>query len=105
MGEEMDAAVFVGYTQATWDGPGYDKYWTNFMEAEKAAAEEMGYNLDSWDNWDKGVDMPPVNSMKWMEMTDSQREAAKVLGYNRWLWDEEDPPKCSPDKSYLAHNL
>jgi hypothetical protein len=64
----------------------YDEYsWSELLPNVQAAAEELGFDQDRWDN---GI---PVytEELEWNELSVTQRNSAETLGYSEAVWDAD----------------
>ena len=67
-------------------------YWT-LNEAQRAAAETLGWTQDTWNNQQMGrapkAGDKDIFDQEWDDLSDGQREAAETLKYTKETW--EDP--------------
>ena len=59
--------------------------WASLTPSERAAAQALGYNMDTWD----GAIAPPACLKTWDQLSQSECAAARQLGYDRSEWDDE----------------
>ena len=92
----------------------FQEDWCDLTPDEQAAAHELGWNQESWDQGeDPTGDEPSCVELEWDEMADSQRTAATALGFDESKWPpvmpaaalgeeqgEEDPAEA-PTQYYL----
>jgi len=74
----------------------YHHEWDRLRPLERAAAEALGYSLDTWDAGETqrpGVDGGRDDASyarRWKHLTNVERVAAQVLGYDKESWDSGD---------------
>ena len=76
---------------------------------ERAAAQVLGYNQESWDTYDN-IDIQPASyGMEWKDLTSEEKAAAMVLGYTATSYDdqtgENEPASASKKWTELATEL
>ena len=83
----------------------FQEDWCDLTPDERAAARELGWNPERWDEGeDPTGDEPSCVELEWAGMAESQRTAATVLGFDESNWppvmpsadlnDEEDPAEA-----------
>ena len=106
---EFRAAVVLGYSsELQWDNPwpaAGDKYFAQLTAAEKAAAQELGYDATSWDNESGNEPQPAANNKGWSEFSDKERAAASKLGYTEFTWDNAPPAMPASESKSFADLL
>lgn len=63
-----------------WDS---DAQWEDLPSEIKEAAEELGFDEDSWNK----TEQPEESDMGWDGLTSKQQDSAAVLGYTKEQWD------------------
>jgi hypothetical protein len=88
---QRSGAMALGWTHSTWDdGPepaSSNKDWEVLPELtndEMIAAEELGYDADSWNN-ETGCPQCGINDWN-TSLTNEQRVNWSILGYDEGLW-------------------
>uniref|UniRef100_A0A7S4VXY2 Uncharacterized protein n=1 Tax=Ditylum brightwellii TaxID=49249 RepID=A0A7S4VXY2_9STRA len=79
---EREAAIELGYDQASWDDQYEGKDWDELPRDVKRAAAAMGFNKEMWgeDEW------PDCTDEHWGDLSPEVRSGAMVLGYNEEIW-------------------
>ena len=111
--QQQQAALFLGYSEALWNGPtttcataststtqpeaapaevsleweDYD--WSELPQDIQAAYMVLGYSQESWDN---GLGVFS-DDLSWDELSDDEKAAAITIGYTQAIWDG---PATSP---------
>jgi len=67
-------------------GAGKDLAWAQLEAEERSAAQVLGYDQVSWDNF-----VPPSTASKpWARLSTDEQRAAGILGYDATSWSEEN---------------
>ena len=73
---------------------------------ERAAAQVLGYNQESWDTYDN-IDIQPASyGMEWKDLSSEEKAAAMVLGYTATSYNDQsgknEPASASKKWAELA---
>jgi len=105
---ERSAAATLGYTKESWDkdsddeesqaavapmqmkrdgdaGSIEDKDWVQLTQAQRDAAQVLGYDAKKWDKNAK----VPAESKDWDDLTRAEQAAALTLGHTPKSWDSD----------------
>ena len=79
----------------------YNDYnWIELPTEVQEAATTLGYNQNTWDDWDD----PELFEGEWSELTHKEKSAAQVLGYSEEIWCMEYEGFYSTGTSYPSQD-